>query len=204
MSETREIADFTTLDIDIAVELEVTKGEHATLQLTMDDNLFPLVMTTVENGRLRITSTENLAFTAPAKIAITVPSLSVVSIAGSVQGSIEELTGPSAELNIAGSADMTIGVTAEELDLEIAGSGSITVTGVCTGVDVSIAGSGTIHAEELQTATAAVSIAGSGKVFVHAIESLDVSVAGSGDVRYLGEPKISQSVMGSGEVSKMQ
>ena len=203
-TEIREIGELDHLEVSIPVQIEVTKGDDWTLELTMDDNLLEHVNTSVENGRLRVSSDQNLATKAGAILKITSPSLKYGSLMGAVDGSIEELSGESTELHLAGSSDVTVGLQTADFSLHIAGSGTATATGACTEMDVSIAGSGTLHAGDLAVDDVSISIAGSGDAVIHAGQTLGVSIAGSGRVRYKGNPTIKKSVAGSGSIEKLE
>ncbi len=203
-TETREVESFTKVEISIPVEIVITKGDAWTLEITMDENLLEHVTTIVEDGQLRVSSDQNLATKSPAVLKLTSPLISSVALAGSVKGTIEELGGEQAELDVAGSSTVEVGVQAEKFNLEIAGAGKVTTKGNCSSLDVSIAGSGTVHSESMTSKAVSVSIAGSGSVFVQAADSLEISIAGSGDVQYIGEPEIKQSVAGSGKISQLK
>ncbi len=203
-TETREVSDFNQIEISVPLEIEVIKGETCSLEITIDDNLLQYVVTTVENGRLKVFSDENLAVRASGKLRLTAPAISRVSLAGAVSGTIEELNGDAVELSLAGSSDVTVGLQAEKLALEIAGSGKVATSGICQKLDISIAGSGTVHSEDVQAKDVAIAISGSGKVFVHATDSLEIAIAGSGTVQYRGQPTIKQSVAGSGDITQLK
>jgi hypothetical protein len=202
-SETREVGSFERVEIGIPVEIVIVKGDECTLELTMDENLLEHVTTTVENGRLRVASDQNLGIKSPAVLKLTSPTLTYVSLVGSVNGTIEELNGVLAELDIAGSSTIELGVQAEKLSVGIVGAGKVIAKGTCKELEVSISGSGSVRSEETTCSDASISIAGSGTVFVNAANSLDVSIAGSGDVRYRGQPTLQQSVAGSGKISRL-
>ena len=56
--------------------------------------------------------------------------------------------------------------------------------------------------EELESATARVSVSGSGQADVVVSEELDASVSGSGAIRYSGGPsRVREEVSGSGSVT---
>ena len=202
-TESREVVEFDQIEISIPVQIEISKGNVCTLELTVDDNLMEHISTTVSNGRLHVSADQNFAMKVPGMLRITSPNLTYVSLAGAVDGTIEELSGESAELHMAGSSEVSVGLLTENLSVHIAGSGTLNASGICKTMEVSIAGSGTVHSENVPVDEVSVSIAGSGDVYVHASQKLDVSIAGSGSVRYKGEPVIEQSVAGSGAIEKL-
>ena len=74
----------------------------------------------------------------------------------------------------------------------------------CWEQNVRIAGSGDYRSGALQSASATISIGGSGDATLWARDSLAIKIAGSGDVKYYGRPTtLSKSVAGSGSVTAL-
>jgi hypothetical protein len=203
MTENREAGSFTAIELSVSTALEIRKGDVTSVKLSIDDNLLPLITTRVEGSTLTIRSDKNLAPSDAAKITITVPAISVVSVAGSSKVTIEELSGPKTELSLAGSSEVTGTVNSEALECDIAGSGKITMSGASKSVAISVAGSGELQLQKVIADSVTIDIAGSGTAFVHADSSLKVSIAGSGDVSYSGKAKVEQSIAGSGSVRQI-
>ncbi len=201
LTEKREVPQFTAIELAVGTaDLVVNNGDTISVELTWDDNLLPLVTTTVVDGVLEIGVEGNTSSAQAAKIRITAPRVSSVAVSGAGRVSVEELSGPKAELSISGSGDMIVGVNAEEFACEIAGSGTIKASGTCPKVSVAVRGSGDVSTTGVLAETVEIDIAGAGTVAVHAETNLDVSIAGSGDVSYSGKPQIRQSVAGSGSI----
>jgi hypothetical protein len=108
----------------------------------------------------------------------------------------------SAEINIAGSGDVTTQEIGGDLEINIAGSGGVKAASVAGALEANIAGSGDIVVAGGHSRSVEMSILGSGVVdFGFVSLKVDVSVAGSGDVRIArAEGPVSKSVAGSGEV----
>lgn len=108
----------------------------------------------------------------------------------------------SAEINIAGSGDVTTQEIGGDLEINIAGSGGVKTASVAGALDANIAGSGDIVVAGGHSRSVEISIMGSGGVdFGGVAQKVDIHVAGSGDVRVAkAEGPVSKSVAGSGEV----
>lgn len=108
----------------------------------------------------------------------------------------------SAEINIAGSGDVTTQEIGGDLEINIAGSGGVKAASVAGALEANIAGSGDIVVAGGHSRSVEISIMGSGGVdFGGVAQKVDVSVAGSGDVRIArADGPVSKSVAGSGEV----
>lgn len=136
------------------------------------------------------------------QIAVTVPTLTAATLAGSGDLDIDKVQGDRFEGSIAGSGDLKLSsVNVANLKVSIAGSGDAHLgSGQAAQAQYSIAGSGGIDAKGLASQRLKVSIAGAGDVAAHATGTADVSIMGAGDVAVTGGAKCSVSKAGSGTV----
>lgn len=208
--ETRNLVDFEAITLAGSFKLEVRQAAKESVTVTADDNLLPMIETTVESGShgrtlvIRPKRGENWRTKSEVKISVDVVKLSALSTAGSGNVAIEGLKTPLLKLSIAGSSDAALrALDTESLQISIAGSGDVKGAGQAKKLRLSIAGSGDAALRELQADEVAVSIAGSGDAQVTANKSLSATIAGSGDVRYRGTATdVKTTVMGSGTIRK--
>lgn len=180
--DVRKVADFNVIVVEGAYNVEARVGPEVSVTLHGDDNIVSLITTKVEGGKLVVSCEESYSTKTPVRLVITAPSLEGIEVRGSSNALLE-------------------GVDAKRFAASIAGSGDVTVQGTADQVDASIAGSGDLDLAGLKAKSADVSVSGSGDVAIFASESLDATIAGSGDIAYSGNPaKVSRSVVGSGEV----
>ncbi|MDB5456668.1 MAG: hypothetical protein JWP92_2253, partial [Caulobacter sp.] len=108
-----------------------------------------------------------------------------------------------ADINLAGSGDISLQQIGDDLEVNIAGSGDVSAASVGGDLDANIMGSGDVTVAGGHARSIEVSVAGSGDVrFDGVADSLKASVMGSGDVRVakvIGS--VHKSVAGSGEVT---
>jgi Putative auto-transporter adhesin, head GIN domain len=183
-SQERSLAEFTAIEVAGSADVFVTVGEAQRVVVETDDNILPLVETSVQAGRLVISMKPftSISPRLPVRVTVTVPSIEAASISGS------------------GSITLT-GVNAESLTLNLPGSGDITVSGATRQATISLRGSGNIQCGGLEAQTVDVSLDGSGDVTVNASQHLGVTIRGSGSIHYRGNPaEVNQSVSGSGSV----
>jgi hypothetical protein len=182
-TESREVANWHGVVVRGSADVHVTIGEPASLTVTADDNILPLIITEVEGGKLIIRTEKSYTSRTGVRVSATIGSLKSASVEGS--------------------GDITIkGLREEAFSVAIAGSGKVVAEGSADTTKVAIAGSGDVVLDSLQSRTVTVSIAGSGDARVGPAEELTVSIAGSGDVRYSGDPKVTTKIAGSGSVQK--
>ena len=108
----------------------------------------------------------------------------------------------SAEINIAGSGDVSTQEIGGDLEVNIAGSGGVSSASVNGKLEANIAGSGDVTVRGGRSRSVEVSIMGSGDVvFDGEAADVEVSVAGSGDVHIAkATGSVQKSVAGSGDV----
>lgn len=203
-TEARTVAPFEAVAVRDSIDVEVRQAAAASVTVTADDNLLPLLETVVEGGtlQLRFRRGESVRTRTPPKVVIEVERLRAVSSAGSGQVSVHGLRTTGFKLAMAGSGDAVLAqLQAESLELSLAGSGDVRGDGTARAVKIGIAGSGDVDLGGLESDEVEVSIAGSGDASVTANKALRASIAGSGDVRYRGRvTQVHTSVVGSGRV----
>jgi hypothetical protein len=155
------------------------------VEVTADDNLLPMIETTVSGETLKIGSKGSYSTSLGVKIKITAPSLDALAISGSGDVHVK-------------------GLKAGEMEAKITGSGNVTLNGGVDRLRVRILGSGDVRAADLAAKDVQVSVTGSGNASVRASEQLDASVAGSGNVRFAGNPpRVQKHVTGSGDIDPL-
>lgn len=181
----------------------VRRGDAFSVHATGDKALLDQLTIRVVDGKLEIRRRNGISWTGgTATIAVTMPTLTSLAIAGSGDVDADTLTGDAAEVSVAGSGDITLaGVDAKKLEISIAGSGSVTAAGRVDEIETSIAGSGDVEAPGLTAAKAEINIIGSGGVTMAVTGTADVTTAGSGDVTLTGGATCTSSKLGSGDVT---
>jgi hypothetical protein len=184
-SEPREVSGFSQVRLDGTGDVTLEQSGTESLSVEADDNILPLLETTVRNGvlHLAIKSNVNLQPARPIRYHVTVKQLTGLGISGS------------------GSVHAT-GIDAGDLEAEISGSGSATLAGRADNVELRVSGSGSYHAAGLKCKTVRVSISGSGGATVNASDRLEANVSGSGSVHYAGDPAVTKHISGSGSVTR--
>ncbi len=185
ISETRNVSGFTGVRLAGFGDVNVTLGPAESVIVQADDNIVPLIETTVSVGKLIIRTKPFSSIRPTNGIHVTV-----------VLKSLDELT-----LGGSGSIHAT-GMTGPKLMVALPGSGDITVTGTTDNATITLLGSGNIYCDGLKAKSVSVQIMGSGDVTAYADQSLDATIFGSGNIRYSGEPaQVTKNIKGSGSIT---
>lgn len=187
ITESREVSDFSRIDIRLGAELVLIQAPGETLTVEADDNLMPYITTEVRDGQLVVSTPDNVSLqpSRTVQLYLTFETLTAVDIYGSCN------------------------VTAAELDLdELAitffGSGTTALTGRADNQTITVRGTATINNFDLASERVTVDIDGTGMIEVNAEDTLDVAVAGSGNIRYTGDPTITRDIRGAATIAHSQ
>jgi hypothetical protein len=207
IEEARALTGFKALTITGPVDVQLKASDTERVVVRGDDNVVPLITTTIESERLVVGLKSNTSIHTRNKMHVTVEFKQMNGIlirgSGDVRGDI--IKAPIFEAVVRGSGDIVIDrIEADAVALSINGSGDFTAGGRAGSLGVNVSGSGDVHTENLEARQVAVRIRGSGDVRVHAAEALQVDIAGSGDVRYRGSPQLTVKKAGSGDVRAMR
>ena len=175
------IADFSALEVAGAYQIQWSSGKPA-LSITTDQNLLPLITTSMSGNSLHIDSKENLRPTKGITIIVSSASLTDVQLNGAVRVTASNLSG-------------------HDLKLESNGASSIIVDGSVTNLEANLSGTTKLNGTSLHTQNARVSLNGASYADVTVSETLNASISGVGVLTYGGNPKsVEKNVDGVGKI----
>lgn len=201
----RPVADVQSVDLAGSGDLTIIQGDSESLSIEAEDNILPLLETTVEKGALRIGFKGDVAPTVPIKMKLGVKTLNSVQLSGSGKIRTDKLTAAGTlEAGLKGSGLIDLkGVECEKWDLSVVGSGTVKAAGRAKAQKVMVVGSGDYEGFGLETGTADVTVTGSGDCEINAKDKLSATISGSGDIDYTGAATVTKKVSGSGTVNQM-
>ncbi len=203
-TQTRNTGAFDGIRVLGSMDVILSSGSEYAVKVEADENLLEYIVTDKDGDDLVIKTRNNynLSPRAGMKVYVTSPSLETIKITGS--GSVLSQSKLSADgkmdIDVTGSGDVKLDVSAPEVEAEATGSGNIILSGTTRSFKGEINGSGELRCFNLMSEATEVGISGSGSAEVHASKRLDVRISGSGDVAYKGTPTINQRISGSGSV----
>src|SRR4051812_44298823 len=128
-TDNRAVSGFHGVGLSVPGRLEIVQGGSEKLSVTADDNVLPLIETTVERGELRIRFRDqrnlNVRSRTPIRITLNVKTLDAIAVAGSGDVQAPALDAREMRISVAGSGDVLLGGKAQELTVKIAGSGNV-------------------------------------------------------------------------------
>jgi hypothetical protein len=206
VTESREVHDFSTIDVSYPVQITIQQGELESLKIEAEDNVLPGLKTQVVQGVLEIfyksEDSKHVNPTHPVKVTIVVKDLSEVNFSSAGELTIIGLKTQDLELSMSGAGNLKLdNVVVQNLVVGLSGAGSLTASGTADNLKLSISGVGSFHGADLNSKTARVNISGMGSATVWVDDELAASISGAGSVNYYGSPQVSKNVSGLGSVT---
>jgi hypothetical protein len=184
-TEDRTVGEFDRIEAGGATDLQVKVGATQKVTVEYDDNLLPLLTSTVKDGTLVIETKGNINSHEGPKITITVPKLNGLDLSGATQGKVTDLR-------------------SKTLDIKLSGAASIEASGVADKLDLNISGAGRAELKKLNNKTAKVDVSGAGNAALNTTDSLTATVSGAGSVNYVHAPKsLQKDVSGAGSIGPL-
>lgn len=187
-----------------AFHYEQTTG-YASLQVTIDENLFDLLAVEQNGIRLKIT-TKDKSKIAPSQLEFkgcpqTINGLEIHGVANFYARQTVKTN--NLNLKISGVGDIHFdALECENLDCVLTGVGSITLSGEAQKASYKLTGVGDIKAYDLDAQTLDCTLTGVGDMQVYASEQLNANLSGVGDIRYKGNASVNSSASGMGKIKK--
>lgn len=179
-AESRQISDFTKLDIKGSVRLDVQVGREPSLMIMGDSRSVPGTQTRVVNGTLLID--RNSSKGNRPRIRITVPHLDGLKASDSIEARIT-------------------GLDSDQWQLDTEGRGDVYLTGTCRNASYKTAGRTDIHADGFTCQNVNITHEGRGEVEVYATDLVNVRLLGRGDVVVSGRASIGdRDLSGTGKL----
>lgn len=186
VTETRTVPAFSRVDLAGSVKLDLAVGSPAEVVLEADDNVMPLVETSVAGGRLRVALRESVVGGDGLRVKIVTPTLEALDLSGSCSGTIRGVAGPS-------------------FGVGISGAGTLEGDGSVDRLELNVSGAGNVDFGKLSAKRVSVNVSGAGDVTVDVHESLSAKVSGVATVRYSGDPReVNRRVSGVGKVEPLR
>lgn len=190
VSETRSFSAFHTVRVDapFGVEVDAVESAQPSVFVQADDNLLPLISTTLKDGILTVslddeTSAQSLN-SKNIRVVVSAPSTERVELRG------------------AGSVDIRR-IQKQNFSLMLYGVGSLDAAGTVETLNIEAEGVGSVSARHVRARNVKVSSHGVGSTSVFATDNLTVDISGIGSLVYYGNPpNVSKRAGGIGSISK--
>jgi hypothetical protein len=179
--ETRQVAPFTRIETGDGIELSVHIGPQLSVQVRAQENILPIIATTVEGDVLKIRGTQGYSTSEGVTATVVLLDLNGISLSGGSEGRAD-------------------GLNAQHLDVAVSGGAGLTASG--TAVDVSVDASGGAHVDlrGLQSKAIKIEISGGATANLNAVDDVSGSASGGAHVAVSGGANLNVATSGGAEV----
>jgi hypothetical protein len=184
-TESREVSGFTGVELASIGDLRIEQTGTESLTIEADADVLPQLTSNVSRGILELGVAPGTTLTTHRRIVyrLTVATLDSIAVSGAGDATASNLR-------------------ADRLTVEISGTGEMTLAGTAGSQAVTISGTGDYNGEDLQSATAEVTVDAAGDAVLRVSDRLDATVSGVGSVEYIGNPRVTKDVNGVGSVKQ--
>lgn len=181
--ESRQTETFTRIDVGYGIGLAVEIGPTTTVDVEAQQDLLPLIETSVDGGTLHIRGTADFSAGSIPRVVVTTPSLEGVALSGGSQGRVDGLASPA-------------------FDIKLSGGSGLTATGSATTVSIHGTGGSTATLREVAAMSVSVELSGGSVAQVTASEQVSGGVSGGARIVVGGDAQVDVAATGGGEVDR--
>ncbi|MCP4424059.1 MAG: DUF2807 domain-containing protein [Chloroflexi bacterium] len=205
--EERDMQNFTRVMISGQGKLLLSQGETESLRIEAEDNIIPLIETTVSDDTLFIKGegAGTAVTTLPIEIHLTIKNITSLESSGISRISGENIVAD--QLQLIGSDYGKIEIsalTANKIIIHLREDGNVELEGEAQEQEIDVADHANYRGAKLKSQITAVSVSGSGTATVWVTENLNGIVNQNGDVLYYGSPNTDLIVVDSGKVKNQE
>ncbi len=201
---TRELSRFNEIYISGNFEINLEKAKQEGVIIEADENLEPLIKTSVNGNRLTISSDKKLISIKKIKVTIHYNKLSEIDISGATLFKSNDLVeAKDLSLKLGGAGVIDLKLKANNLNAELSGAGLVKLNGYVTNSRISLSGAGGLDAYGLETNNCTIDVSGIGGAKINVKGKLDANITGVGGIEYIGHPaEIEKNVSGVGTIKE--
>lgn len=170
ITETRNIADFSKIDVGGVFEVEIVAQKDFSVQIEADDNLLQYIETEVSGDTLEIKTNKRISSKNPIRVKVSAPNIESLEVSGASKVSLANLKN-------------------ESLNVDASGASKLKVDGETKDLTIDMSGASRLDAENLKAENVNVDASGASNANVFVSGDLKADLSGASHVTYLGNPQ---------------
>ena len=197
--------DFSEVKGSAGLDVYLTEGSENKIIVEADENLLEIIETNIVNGRLKITTKQNIGRAKSKKVHVTYKELDEIyaSSGADVIGN-SVIKSEKIILEASSGSDIEVEVFAKEVLVETSSGADIHVTGKATLLMASSSSGSEINAKELIVINCNADASSGANIIINVKEKLSTEATSGGNIKYYGNPTaVSNDASRSGNVNKM-
>ena len=197
--------DFNEVRGSAGLDVYLTQGDENKIIVEADENLLQYIETEIVDGKLHVTTTENIGNSKSKKVHVTYKELVAVEASSGA-----DVTGNSIikseylSLQSSSGADLKVEVFAKDLIAKSSSGADLEVSGKASSLKADASSGSELDAKELLVINCNAEASSGAGVTVNVKEKLETQVSSGGDINYYGNPiSVNSNESHSGSVNKM-
>ena len=182
-TETHQVGAFTRIEVGGGIGLTVRIGSAQPVEVQAQENILPLIVAEVQDGTLRIRSTEAYTTSQPVHATVVTPSLAGVTLSGGSQGTID-------------------GLTVDTFTADLSGGSAVTAAGSASTITLHLSGGSRANLKDLSAKIVAADMSGCSTATVSASSEVNGSASGGSHLTVVGSAKLNVQTSGGSAVTK--
>ena len=163
--------------------MTVRIGSVASVEVSGQANILPIIATEVEGDMLKVHSTEGFRTSTGVGVTVVTPTLAGITLSGGSQGVIE-------------------GLSVDRLEIHLDGGAGLTASGTAASIILSCSGGSTAGLEGLMAQTVTIDANGGANATVRASTEVVGSANGGARVTVLGDATLNVETSGGANVTR--
>jgi hypothetical protein len=192
-TEDRTVGPFAQVVNSTSVSVTITEGAQS-LSVTVDSNLQPLLITTVTDNVLTISTEEPIKASPNSKVQVALPALTGVKLSGAGGVSATVTTAQNISLTLSGSGPLTFRGPANAVEAKNSGFGPMQLSGTAESLVATLSGAGALNTQDLPVSGAAqITNSGAGPLTATANGTVSLKLTGLGNITWYGTATVTSS-----------
>src|SRR5690606_41825773 len=197
--------DFTEVRGSAGLDVYLTQGDENKIVVEADENLQQYIEANIEDGRLHITSSENIGRSKAKKVYVTFKNINTVeaSSGADVTGN-SVIKSENISLKSSSGAQLNVEIFAKNLTAKTSSGSNLVISGKASSLKADASSGSELNAKELLVINCNAEASSGAEVTVNVKDNLETNVSSGGEVNYYGNPvSVNSNKSHSGNVNKM-
>lgn|SRR5690554_1412345 len=205
VTQERNISEnFTEIRGSAGLDVYLTQGNEYKIMVEADENLQQFIETDIKDGKLHVTTSENISWSKAKKVYVTFVEINAIEASSGA-----EVVGNSLikseilSLKASSGADMKVEVFSKELTAHTSSGADMKLSGKATSFVANASSGSELNAKELLVINCIAKASSGSDIKVNVKEKLDANASSGADIDYYGSPtSVNSNKSSSGSVSK--
>jgi hypothetical protein len=197
--------DFNEVRGSAGLDVYLTQGAENKIVVEADENLLEYIETNIEEGKLHVTTSENIGRSKAKKVYVTFKAINSVEASSGADVVVNSvLKSQNISLKSSSGANLKVEVFTQELIAKTSSGADLEVSGKASSLNADASSGSELDAKELLVINCNAESSSGAEVTVNVKEKLETNVSSGGDINYYGNPvSVNSNKSHSGSVDKM-